>query len=79
MDSELHFGQPEIALVAFDRNPIVARQRQLEPTAQRKSVDRGDGRNTELLEASEYRLATRRKLGTDSRAVNPSEFLHVGA
>ena len=39
MNSELHLGQAQRAFVGLGRDSVVARERELEPAAEREAVD----------------------------------------
>ena len=54
---ELNLGEAELDRGVIERDPVVARQADLEAAAQRGAVDRGDDRLAERLEAAEHRLA----------------------
>ena len=54
-DAELHLGQAEPRAVLAVRDAIVAGERELQAAAEAKAVDRGHGRNGQLLDAVENR------------------------
>ena len=59
---KLNLGEAELDRWVVERDPVVAREADLEAAAQRGAVDRGDDRLAERLEAPQHRLALAHEL-----------------
>ena len=80
-EPELHLGLSELRLAVVGSDPVRARQRQLEPAAQRRAVD-GDHHRlalAQVLEALQRLLRAARQRRRLGGVLRPRQHLHVGA